>query len=346
MTGKPIRPIAPESSRGAPAAGVGRRERGKEEKRARIKAAARALFAEKGFAATTTQEIAARADIGTGTLFLYAHTKEELLVLVFRDEMDRVSEEAFASLPRRQSLLGKLMHVYGSLLQFHDRDQDLARVFVKEVLFVRRRTANRSTSSSRVSSVAPPRSSKRRRSAASSMPASRRSFSPRIASPPTCCACRSGWASATHWRPSSTSSDCGVVRASTSWPRAGAEASRPAHQSVTTQTFVSPKETSMAARTGEQFLKGLRDDRAIWVGSERVRDVADHPAFSGAARAMAALFDLQHEAADVCLMPDPETGRGNQRQPSHPALARRPRSPPRVPRAARGVHRRPHGTDA
>ncbi len=118
-------------------AGGGRRERGKEEKRARIKAAARALFAEKGFAATTTQEIAARADIGTGTLFLYAHTKEELLVLVFRDEMDRVSEDAFASLPRRQSLLGKLMHVYGSLLQFHDRDQDLARVFVKEVLFVR-----------------------------------------------------------------------------------------------------------------------------------------------------------------------------------------------------------------
>ena len=29
------------------------------------------------------------------------------------------------------------MHVYGSLLTFHNRDQDLARVFVKEVLFVR-----------------------------------------------------------------------------------------------------------------------------------------------------------------------------------------------------------------
>ncbi len=64
----------------------------------------------------------------------------------------------------------------------------------------------------------------------------------------------------------------------------------------------------MAARTGEQFLQGLRDDRAIWVGDERVRDVAAHPAFSGAARAMAGLFDLQHAAADLCLMPDPETG--------------------------------------
>jgi AcrR family transcriptional regulator len=118
-------------------AAVGRRERGKQEKRARIKAAARALFAEKGFAATTTQEIAERADIGTGTLFLYAQSKEEILVLVFRDEMDRVCEEAFGSLPRKRALLDQLMHLYGSLIAFHDRDQGLARVFVKEVLFVK-----------------------------------------------------------------------------------------------------------------------------------------------------------------------------------------------------------------
>jgi 4-hydroxyphenylacetate 3-monooxygenase oxygenase component len=64
----------------------------------------------------------------------------------------------------------------------------------------------------------------------------------------------------------------------------------------------------MPARTGRQFLDGLKDEREIWVGSERVRDVVTHPAFAGAARVMADLFDLQHAAADVCLMPDPETG--------------------------------------
>ena len=37
-------------------------------------------------------------------------------------------------------------------------------------------------------------------------------------------------------------------------------------------------------------------------------DPASHPALSGAAHAIAAVFDLQHERADVCLMPDPETG--------------------------------------
>jgi 4-hydroxyphenylacetate 3-monooxygenase len=64
----------------------------------------------------------------------------------------------------------------------------------------------------------------------------------------------------------------------------------------------------MAARTGEQFLRGLQDQRAIWVGSDKVRSVVDHPAFSGAAQAVAEVFDLQHAAAEDCLMPDAETG--------------------------------------
>ena len=59
---------------------------------------------------------------------------------------------------------------------------------------------------------------------------------------------------------------------------------------------------------GSEFLQGLKDERHVWVGAERVRDIATHPAFAGAARSMAGLFDLQHEAAAVCLMPDPETG--------------------------------------
>ena len=33
-----------------------------------------------------------------------------------------------------------------------------------------------------------------------------------------------------------------------------------------------------------------------------------HPAFAGAAQTLAQIFDLQHQARDVCLMPDPETG--------------------------------------
>ena len=64
----------------------------------------------------------------------------------------------------------------------------------------------------------------------------------------------------------------------------------------------------MGARTGEQFLAGLRDTRQIWLGGRRVADVTVDPALSGAARTMAGLFDLQHQEAATCLAPDPETG--------------------------------------
>src|SRR6478736_4323396 len=61
---------------------VGRRERNKQQKLDRITAAASKLFAEHGIEDVTTQQIADKADIGTGTLFLYAKTKGELLLLV------------------------------------------------------------------------------------------------------------------------------------------------------------------------------------------------------------------------------------------------------------------------
>ena len=64
----------------------------------------------------------------------------------------------------------------------------------------------------------------------------------------------------------------------------------------------------MPARTGAQFLAGLKDDRELWLRGEKIENAAEHPELAGAAHAMARLFDLPHEHADVCLEPDPETG--------------------------------------
>jgi len=64
----------------------------------------------------------------------------------------------------------------------------------------------------------------------------------------------------------------------------------------------------MAARSGAELLRGLKDNREIWIGDGRVDDVISHPDFAGAARGLAEVFDLQLAAPDDLLFPDPETG--------------------------------------
>src|SRR5919109_3058524 len=65
--------------------------------------------------------------------------------------------------------------------------------------------------------------------------------------------------------------------------------------------------SSLAARTGKQYLEGLRDDRVVWLGAERV-SVADCPAFAGSRAGIAGWFDWQHEHAGDCLTVDPDSG--------------------------------------
>jgi 4-hydroxyphenylacetate 3-monooxygenase oxygenase component len=65
----------------------------------------------------------------------------------------------------------------------------------------------------------------------------------------------------------------------------------------------------MGARTGSQFLDGLRKTkREIWVDGERVGDVTSHPKLRGGAESLAAIFDRQHAYAAECLFTHPETG--------------------------------------
>ncbi len=64
-----------------------KRERRKEARPGELLAAALDLFVEKGFAATKSEEVAARAGVSKGTLFLYFPSKEELLKAVVRENI-------------------------------------------------------------------------------------------------------------------------------------------------------------------------------------------------------------------------------------------------------------------
>jgi TetR/AcrR family transcriptional regulator len=64
-----------------------KRERRKEARPGELLDAALDLFVEKGFAATRSEEVAARAGVSKGTLFLYFPSKEELFKAVVRENM-------------------------------------------------------------------------------------------------------------------------------------------------------------------------------------------------------------------------------------------------------------------
>lgn len=64
-----------------------KRERRKEARPGELLEAALDLFVEKGFAATRSEEVAARAGVSKGTLFLYFPSKEELLKAVINENL-------------------------------------------------------------------------------------------------------------------------------------------------------------------------------------------------------------------------------------------------------------------
>lgn len=70
-----------------------KRERRKQARPGELLEAALALFVEKGFAATRVEEVAARAGVSKGTLFLYFPSKEELFKAVVRENTGRVLAE-------------------------------------------------------------------------------------------------------------------------------------------------------------------------------------------------------------------------------------------------------------
>ena len=71
------------------------RRRRKEARPQELLDAALALFVEKGFAATRTEEVAARAGVSKGTLYLYYPSKEDLLKAVISHSLSaRIAEGA------------------------------------------------------------------------------------------------------------------------------------------------------------------------------------------------------------------------------------------------------------
>jgi AcrR family transcriptional regulator len=114
---------------------LGRRERNKQQKLDRITAAARELFAERGVDEVTTQEIADKADIGTGTLFLYAKTKGELLLLVQNSTYADAIDQGKSAAEGITNTLDAVMAIVRPVVECNRKQIDNGRTYLREIVF-------------------------------------------------------------------------------------------------------------------------------------------------------------------------------------------------------------------
>ncbi|MEY2633317.1 MAG: hypothetical protein RIR00_1971 [Pseudomonadota bacterium] len=88
-----------------------KRQRRKEARPSELTTAALALFVEKGFAATRLDDIAARAGVSKGTLYLYFDSKEALFKAVIQEGLVPRLAEAQALAERHQGSAGELLQL-------------------------------------------------------------------------------------------------------------------------------------------------------------------------------------------------------------------------------------------
>lgn len=146
-----MRTSPPTAPQPAPRVVAAPRQRRKDARPQELLDAALALFVDKGFAATRSEEVAARAGVAKGTLYRYYPSKEELFKAVVRHHLSaRIAESAELAAQHRGSvaeLLRQMMQAWwqrvgqgaaggiGKVMLVEARNfPELARFYVDEVI--------------------------------------------------------------------------------------------------------------------------------------------------------------------------------------------------------------------
>jgi TetR/AcrR family transcriptional regulator, fatty acid metabolism regulator protein len=103
------------------------------EKRDAILRAAAAVFAKRGFFQSQVADVAKHAGVAAGTVYLYFHNKDDLLVSIFEQTMKDVMKEAKVTLAAAADPIERLRRIATLHLERMSKDRDLAVVFQVEL---------------------------------------------------------------------------------------------------------------------------------------------------------------------------------------------------------------------
>ncbi len=111
------------------------RERRKQETRAQILRAARALILERGYEKATMRALADAAGVVLGTINLHFKDKTMLLFSAFYDEIGELAFKAFSSVAENASLRDKLLSLLHAFYEYYSENSQFWRSIIKEVVF-------------------------------------------------------------------------------------------------------------------------------------------------------------------------------------------------------------------
>jgi len=111
---------------------ISRKEREYLAHREEIVLAAEKVFAAKGFFPTTMSDIAKEAEFGTGTLYKYFKSKEELYFTLIDEKVEEINRLVKAELSQKTSAVERIKKVLGLQFEFFERNRDFFRIYISE----------------------------------------------------------------------------------------------------------------------------------------------------------------------------------------------------------------------
>jgi len=100
--------------------------------RKEILSAAEKVFAAKGFFRTTMNEIAEAAEFGTGTLYKYFSSKEDLYFTLIDEKTGEINRLAKVELSQKTSVKGRIERVLRLQFAFIEENRDFFRIYISE----------------------------------------------------------------------------------------------------------------------------------------------------------------------------------------------------------------------
>ncbi len=112
----------------------GTRAQAKQASHDKISMAARKLFSEYGYEATTLRQIADAAGLALATLFNHISDKRDLIYLIYNDELEELTYKAIAAPRPWQNFEEKILTISELFFRLYAGEPLLARILLSEVL--------------------------------------------------------------------------------------------------------------------------------------------------------------------------------------------------------------------